>query len=76
MMMGMVKIILATPIAVWSFVSIIMILEGENKGQKPANGFDWILNHSPRWYKRVTFFVILPLFIVLLMTLCSRKISN
>jgi hypothetical protein len=61
------QVILVIPIFIWAVVSLIMTLEDENRGKRATSSFDWIVNHAPRWQRRVFFFVVLPLICALLL---------
>jgi cytochrome b subunit of formate dehydrogenase len=61
------QIILIVLIAAWAVISIIMMLEGENQGERATDSFDWIKKYSPAWYRKVSVFIVLPLFVVLLL---------
>jgi hypothetical protein len=61
------QIFLAAPLLVWAIVSFIMTLEDENRGKKASSSFLWIMTCAPRWHKRVTVFVMLPLFVAWLL---------
>lgn len=65
-MLTVIQVILAIPLGIWVIVSGIMLLEDENEGKRAATSAEWFLKFSPRWYKRVTCFIMLPLLIALL----------
>jgi hypothetical protein len=65
---GLVQIALAVPLLVWAIMGFIMTLESENEGKRATTGFDWFRSHSPRWYRRVSLYVALPLLAALLLS--------
>jgi len=64
--MGLFQTILAVPIAIWAIISVIMILEGENRGERALTGFQWMRKYSPLWHRRISVFVVVPLIVALL----------
>jgi hypothetical protein len=72
-MTDIVQIIMTIPLAVWVVLSIIMILEDENRGKKAKSSWEWTMKHAARWHKRVTFFVMLPLIIGLVIYCMTRN---
>ena len=65
--MSSLQIILAVPIAVWAIISVVMILEGENRGERAKTGFEWMRRYSPAWHKKISIFIVLPLVVALLL---------
>jgi hypothetical protein len=64
---SILQIILFIPIFIWAIISGIMTLEDENRGKRALTGWDWMKNYSPKWHKRVTIFIILPLIVAALL---------
>jgi hypothetical protein len=65
---GLIQTALVVLLLVWAITGFIMILESENQGKRASTGFEWFKNHSPRWYRRVSLYVALPLLTALLLS--------
>ena len=63
---GILQFVLAVPILIWAIVSIIMVLEDENKGKRSTTSAEWMKKYAPKWYKWVFCLLVLPLIVAIL----------
>lgn len=63
------QVVLSLPLFVWAVVGIVMTFQSEAFESKPRahSSFEWIRKCSPKWYRRLTYWVALPLLVVLLL---------